>query len=273
MTWNVGQAEFGNLIEVQETERARIARELHDSLGQKVALLQIALDQISRTLPLREQTQLRQLSVQIDDIAQELHTVSYELHPLRLEILGLAKSIEALCKEIWRQSGIQIVFSCAHVPQDLGSSESLCLYRVAQEALHNVVKHSGAACACVDLARVRGELRLVVADTGRGFDKSAAANGLGLTSMRQRVELLNGAFAIHTDRDGTRVSVRIPVRRRAQTNDTVARRPRLGAEVDTGTLNTGHESARRSDTAPPSLATARAKETSMDDGVREWRRL
>jgi ADP-ribose pyrophosphatase YjhB (NUDIX family) len=120
MASGISEREIGNHIEAQETERARIARELHDSLGQKVALLQLilGLDEIARTLPSREhRAQLRQLSVHVAEIAQELRDVSHELHPLKLELLGWAKSIEALCRESSRQSEVEITFSCdAGVP-------------------------------------------------------------------------------------------------------------------------------------------------------------
>jgi signal transduction histidine kinase len=220
-TSRVGHVSTGSLVEAQEADRARIARELHDSLGQKIALLQAGLDQISRSLPSREQMQLHQLSAHVADIARELHEVAYELHPLRLEILGLAKSIEALCRETARHSGVDISFSGnAGLPPRVGAAESLCLYRVAQEALHNVVKHSKADPARVQLCGVPGALELIVADTGQGFDDSAAPSGLGLTSMRQRVELLNGALTVHTRRGGgTRVRARIPVLGDARTDD------------------------------------------------------
>lgn len=226
------QAEIGSLVAAQEAERARIARELHDGVGQKLALLQMDLDQIAHTLPSHEhQLQVQGLSHQVADIARELHGVSYELHPLRLEILGLAKSIKALCNESARQSGVEITFSCGEdLPSHIGSNESLCLYRVAQEALHNVVKHSNAVRACVRLVCLRGALRLVVADAGQGFDGSVAINGLGLTSMRQRAQLLNGVIAVQTCKGGgTRICVQIPFRRHATMKVTVAatQRPRV----------------------------------------------
>jgi signal transduction histidine kinase len=244
-TSNVGQWEIGgSFVQMQETERARIARELHDSLGQKIALLQMELDQVSRSLPSSEQTRLHQLSAHVADIARELHDVSHELHPLRLELLGLARSIEALRKESSRQSGVEITFVCdPNLPQQIGASESLCLYRVAQEAIHNVVKHSKATRACVQLACRRGALRLSIADTGQGFDTSVATSGLGLTSMRQRVELLKGTFSVQTHKGGgTRISVRIPLRRQPITNHTVALRPRLVTEAKRSVWAGGHES-------------------------------
>jgi signal transduction histidine kinase len=211
-----------------ETERARIARELHDSLGQKVALLQLDLDRVARSVPAKEQEQLRQLLVLVADVARELHDVAYELHPLRLEILGLPKSIEALCRESARQSGIEIAFARnAGVPDRPGAREALCLYRIAQEALHNVVKHSHAASASVHLLFVRGGLELVVADTGQGFSASAATSGLGLTSMRQRAELLKGTIAVLTRRGGgTRVCVHLPWRQDAATDRGTEKRTR-----------------------------------------------
>jgi len=218
------------LVDGQETERARIARELHDSVGQKLALLQIDLDQIACTLRSHaERTRVQALSRQVADIARELHDISYELHPLKLEILGLARSLAVLCQEHSRRSGIAIAFSCdADVPDRIGSNESLCLYRVAQEALHNVVTHSNAARASVRLGCFDGALGLIVADAGQGFNDALPSGGLGLTSMRQRVALLNGSLDIHTNKgDGTRISVRIPCRRNATAYDCCA----LGSPV------------------------------------------
>jgi signal transduction histidine kinase len=239
-------AKIGALVKTQERERARIARGLHDGVGQRLTRLQIALDQIALTVPVDEhRAQLRELSAEIAETARELHEVIYELHPLRLELLGLAKSIKALCSEISRQSGITISVSCdAALPEELGANESLCLYRVAQEALNNVMKHSTAAHASVTLLCVRGALRLVVADSGRGFDKSAMTNGLGLTSMRQRVQLLKGTIVVETHRGGgTSISVRIPVRRLATIDGAVSKLrrvalahalPRLAGPCETG---------------------------------------
>jgi signal transduction histidine kinase len=216
-----GQVLIGNLVEAQEQERARIARELHDNVGQKLALLQMALDQIPDSPCQEHHRQVQQLSAQIGEIARDLHEVSHQLHPSRVEILGLIDAIRALCREMSRQSGIAITFaSDAALPRSIGPTESLCMYRIAQEALHNVVKHSGAARAAVRFVRRPSALELVVADAGRGFDKSVASRGLGLTSMRQRVQLLKGEMAIHTSRRrGTCIYVRIPLERRALRSD------------------------------------------------------
>ncbi|HEY7056349.1 MAG TPA: sensor histidine kinase [Vicinamibacterales bacterium] len=213
MPTNDSQVVIGNLVEAQERERARIARELHDNVGQKLALIQMALDQIADS-PCREHhRQVRQLSIQIAEVARDLHDVSHQLHPLRLDVLGLVGAIRALCRETSRQSGVAITFACdANVPHATGSTESQCIYRIAQEALHNVVKHSGATLASVHLVRRPCTLGLIVTDPGRGFDKSVTNHGLGLTSMRERVQLLNGKMAIRTSSGGgTRVYVRIPL--------------------------------------------------------------
>jgi signal transduction histidine kinase len=216
-----GQVLISELVEAQEQERARIARELHDNVGQKLALLQMALDQIAGSPCQQHSTQVQQLSVQIGEIARDLHEVSHQLHPSRLEILGLIGAIRALCGETSRQSRIAITFANdADLPHPVGPTESLCMYRIVQEALHNVVKHSGATRASVRLVRRPDALELVVADTGRGFDKSGATHGLGLTSMRQRAQLLSGDFTIHTSsRRGTCIYVRIPLERRALRSD------------------------------------------------------
>lgn len=205
---------IGALVAAQEVERARIARELHDGIGQKLAMLEIHLSQLARSLSSQEQRkQARVMSNDIADISRELHGVAYDLHPLRLELLGLEKSIAALCAESSRQSGIAIAFSPdAGLPRPLSASESLCLYRVAQEALHNIVKHSRARRASVRLVVLPGFIGLEITDAGRGFDASARSNGLGLASMRQRVALLNGTIEMQSRQGGgTSISARIPV--------------------------------------------------------------
>jgi signal transduction histidine kinase len=176
------QAESGTtLVEAQETERARIARELHDGVGQQLALLRINLDELAGAQPSAEQrTLIEGISGQLDEVARELHDIAYRLHPLRLELLGLAKSITALCQETSRQSGVAVTVSCAgDLPNRISAEASLCLYRIAQEALQNVVRHSAAGHARVEVECRDAAIRLQVVDDGQGFDASFATGGLG----------------------------------------------------------------------------------------------
>jgi signal transduction histidine kinase len=204
----------GRLIVSQEAERQRIARELHDDLSQKIALLNIDVDQISRDLPLPEHRHhLERLSSQVEEIAGDLYDLSHKLHPSRLHTLGLVESVRVLCHDVSQQRGVAITFSEADIPGLVDPSVSLCLYRITQEALHNVSKHSRSRDASVRLERNGDEIFLIIADSGIGFDPVAVDHaGLGLASMRERVGILKGQLTIQAaPGGGTRISVRVPV--------------------------------------------------------------
>jgi PAS domain S-box-containing protein len=204
----------GRLIVSQEAERQRIARELHDDLSQKIALLNIDVDQLARELPsLEYRTRLEKLSSQAVEIASGLYDLSHELHPSRLHTLGLIESVRLLCHDVSQQSEMTVVFSEAVLPESFDPSVSLCLYRITQEALHNAVKHSQAREASVRLERDGDDVQLEIADSGVGFDSVAADHaGLGLVSMRERVGVLKGQLVIQAvPGGGTRIRVRVPL--------------------------------------------------------------
>jgi PAS domain S-box-containing protein len=204
----------GRLIVGQEVERQRIARELHDDLSQKIALLNIDVDQLARELPFREyRARLEKLSSQAQEIASGLYDLSHELHPSRLQTLGLVESIRLLCEDVSQQGDMKVVLSAAALPEAVDPSVSLCLYRITQEALHNAVKHSQARDASVRLERDGDDAHLEIADSGVGFDPVAADQaGLGLVSMRERVGVLKGQLVIQAvPGGGTRIRVRVPL--------------------------------------------------------------
>jgi signal transduction histidine kinase len=206
----------GRLIVSQEEERQRIARELHDDLSHKIALLNIEVDRLAHQLPRSDhQTRLRQISAQVSDIANDLHNLSYELHPARLRTLGLLESLRVMCNEFSHQRHIHVVFTSteATVPHEVGPAISLCLYRIAQEALHNIARHSGAHQAYVHISYEDHDICLQIADSGVGFEPHANRHaGLGLVSMRERVGVLNGTLVIQSAPGrGTRVVARIPL--------------------------------------------------------------
>lgn len=204
----------GRVIVSQEAERQRIARELHDDLSQKVAVLNIDVGQLARELPLPEyRPRLDRLSSQAKEIATDLYHLSHELHPSRLQTLGFVESMRLLCHDVSQQHNLTIAFSESHLPESVDPSVSLCVYRITQEALHNVVKHSRSRDASVRLERDGNDIVLVIADSGIGFDPFATGHaGLGLVSMRERVSVLGGDLAIAAaDRRGTRIRVRVPL--------------------------------------------------------------
>jgi PAS domain S-box-containing protein len=205
------------LIHAQEQERARIARELHDDVGQRLALLAIGLTELSEgSHDLSDGTQTTNLQKQAMEIATDVQALAHELHSSKLELLGLATAMRGFCTEFASQTRVEVDFSSRDVPDQLSSDISLCLFRVLQEALHNSAKHSGVRHFEVQLWRAGDEIHLVVSDRGEGFDLEAAktGRGLGLISMDERLKLVDGDLTIETQPAcGTRIHARAPLQR------------------------------------------------------------
>jgi PAS domain S-box-containing protein len=205
----------GVLLLAQEEERKRISRELHDDLNQRLAVLALDVALLERDTPalsgeLRER--LHALKERVGGLSDGVRRIALRLHPARVEQVGLAPAVRFECEAHARQSGIQILFRARRVPSDVPEETALCVYRVAQEALRNIVKHSGASCAEVYLEQAADELVLSVSDDGRGFDSALPSEGLGLISMRERIRMVNGVFALDSAGDsGTRIEVRVPM--------------------------------------------------------------
>jgi PAS domain S-box-containing protein len=205
------------LIEAQEQERRRIARDLHDDINQRLALLGVKIGALKRHLPLSEEQileRLRDLSDRITDIANGVHAISHKLHSSQLDYLGLVSAVDGLCTEFASQQHVEVDFTHHDVPTALPQAVSLCLFRVLQETLSNAVKHSGSTSFVVELRGAAGKIYLDVRDKGVGFDVQVAQNatGIGLISMRERVHSVNGTMAILSQRGcGTEVRVTIPL--------------------------------------------------------------
>ncbi len=205
-----------NLLEAQEEERRRVSRELHDELGQQLALLEIQIEDMKRRLGADERlaSELVALRTRVGEIADDVHRICYRLHPAILENLGLIAAVRSYCEEFSAWSGIKTRFSQCGVPANLSSAVSLCIYRVVQEALRNVAKHARAPRAVVILRGIKNGLQIVVKDTGRGFDldQVRAKGGLGLISVTERVRLAGGNCVIYSAPDqGTRIQAWIPL--------------------------------------------------------------
>jgi two-component system sensor histidine kinase UhpB len=207
----------GRLLQAQETERRRIARELHDDLNQRLALLAVELDLLGQKSP-ESSTQLKgrmkQLSDQVKQLSSAVHGLSHQLHPAKLEQLGLVAAVRALCTELAHSHGLPIAFAHHAVPEAICAETALCLYRIVQEALRNVIKHSDARHAAVELRGSADAICLRVADDGVGFDpRLVGGKGeLGLVSMRERLRLVNGEIAIALQpAGGTQINVRVPL--------------------------------------------------------------
>ena len=211
----------GRLIDAQEEERARIARELHDDLGQRMALLQINVERFKQDtadLSSKARRELNNIAELTSECSSELHDISHQLHPSRLDTLGLVTTMGSFCKEFSLQHNLQVRFVHEGVPERVPKDISLCLFRVVQEALRNVVKHSGAAEVKVELIGHGDQIDLCISDAGAGFDPAFAKldAGLGLISMRERLRLVGGHLSIESEMShGTRIRARIPHSRTA----------------------------------------------------------
>jgi PAS domain S-box-containing protein len=203
------------LIDAQEEERTRIARELHDDLGQRLALLSIGLDALARATPPRAAEGRRRIAEAREGVmtlASDMHALSHRLHPAGLEYLGIAAAAAALCRDIANQSSLEIAFSAEHIPRDLPKRIAVCLYRVLQEALQNAIKHSGARKVDATLRGGPDRIELTVSDSGAGFDISAAqGRGLGLISMKERVKAVDGRLDVRSaPGEGTTIHAWVP---------------------------------------------------------------
>jgi len=206
------------LFEAQESERARIARDLHDDIGQRLAVLAVGLEQAKGRQPDSpgDLSCLDALQQQTAEIIADVQALSHELHPPRLLLLGVVAAMRGFCGELSEQKSVDIDFRHEDVPVSVPPDVSLSLFRVLQEALHNAVRHSRARHVEVHLRASGDALDLTIRDEGVGFDVDAASRGLGLglTSMKERLKLVGGELFIESQSTrGTTVLARAPVRR------------------------------------------------------------
>src|SRR5262249_8340993 len=204
----------GQLIAAQEEERRRIARELHDDLNQRLVLLALEISGPERG-PARARSggeAGRRVAERLGEIASDVHRLAYRLHPFKLEYLGLAAAARGLSQEIAAAPQITVEFAEHDVPSGLPREVALCAYRVLQEALSNVVRHSGSAYAKVELYGDEAGLNLTVRDFGAGITREAvtSTHGLGLASMRERLRLVNGTLTVDSSPPGTQPEGHIP---------------------------------------------------------------
>lgn len=207
----------GQLISVQEAERQRIARELHDNLSQRMALLSIELQQLDQALPKRKsalRTCIRDMWARAQEISAEMNRLSYQLHPSKLEHVGLVAAVQDLCAEVSEHQTLKVEFRHQGFPAALPKDVALCIFRIVQESLHNVIRHSGARKALVVLTKADHTVHLCVSDGGRGFDveSTRSKGGLGLISMHERLRLVGGEFSVCSQPSrGTEVNASVPL--------------------------------------------------------------
>jgi PAS domain S-box-containing protein len=210
-------SESRRLLEAQEAERARIARDLHDDIGQRLALLSIGLEQLQRSAanPASEMAEsIDALRRQTLDISADVQALSHQLHSSRLQLLGVVPAIRGFCSEVSARQKVDVDFTHRDVPRTVRPDIAICLFRVLQEALQNAVRHSSATRFSVNLQGTPKAISLTVRDAGRGFDPASVSQhgGLGLTSMRERLKLVAGDLVIESQPAlGTTIVARVPL--------------------------------------------------------------
>jgi PAS domain S-box-containing protein len=213
-----GRIEYlaGRLIVAQEEERKYIARELHDDLNQQVAAIALGLGKLERQLrntdaPVRNQ--MDKIGERVTRLSEHIRRLSHELHSSTLEHVGLTAALKLFCAEFAELQGISVNLKLEGIIEPMPNESALCLYRVAQESLHNIAKHSGVKWAQLRLIGSRDAIELRISDKGKGFDREEVKKrlGLGLVSIEERVKLLRGSFeVISRPGEGTELMVSIP---------------------------------------------------------------
>lgn len=205
------------LISAQEEERRRISRELHDDVGQRLALLRIEMDILGQKLARQqaaqsEQSEFKRLLGELDELVVDVHNMSHRLHSSKLELLGLHEALTEICRQFASQKHIIIDVNAEPMSRRLPQDVSLCFYRVAQEALTNAVKHSNSSRVEVSLTDAGGVLRMRIKDFGIGFDPTVRGAGLGLVTMQERLRMIGGVARFHSvPGEGTEVEAEVRI--------------------------------------------------------------
>jgi signal transduction histidine kinase len=208
---------LGRVIDIQESERRRISRELHDDLNQKIATLSLGISRLKRKLPMKDEQlvgELDQLRETANGLTNEVRRLSHQLHPAVLEHLGLVTALQSYIDSFTDEEEIDVQFIAEIGDERISFQTSICLYRVAVEALRNVSRHSGGKSAVISLRRHNDVLELQVSDAGKGFDVDSfkQGGGLGLISIEERLRLVQGSCEIQSTRDGgTTLVARVPL--------------------------------------------------------------
>ena len=207
----------GRLIRAQEDERSRLARELHDDFSQRLAVLAIDLERTASIIsesPVEARRRIYELWNRVSEIGADLHSLSHRLHSSTLESLGLVLGVSSFCGDFADRQHIQVDFAHKDVPRTIPPEVELSIFRIVQEGLRNVKRHSGAIRAEVRLEVIANALYLSIADEGVGFDttKRSIRSGLGIRSMQERLRLLGGRVEIRSrPGQGTTVEVKVPL--------------------------------------------------------------
>ncbi|MGA9701667.1 PAS domain S-box protein, partial [Pseudomonas sp.] len=208
------QALAASLLTAQEEERRRVSRELHDQICQQLASVAMDMGGLVADFPppAGAQTRVADLRARIIKVSEETRHIAYELHPSILDDLGVVASLQSLCKEFSERTKIPVEFTAAAMPPRVSREAASCLYRVAQESLENIAKHSGAKRVSVALTLRKAKVVLTVVDDGAGFDLDAikGRGGLGFIGMEERARLINGKLSIAAKPGhGTRIALEV----------------------------------------------------------------
>jgi len=205
----------GRFVTALEQDRIRVAKELHDDVSQRLALVAVMLRSLGQNLPktkVETVGALHNMWQTVSEISSEIHHLSRQLHPSTLGA-GLGSALRTFCEGVERQHGLKIMVTCQHVPDAVPSDDAMCVYRVAQEAISNIVKHSQVKEARLELVGTSDHLELRISDEGRGFEyDTERERGLGLLSMRERLRLVGGTLRIRAGAGGTEVVAQVPLK-------------------------------------------------------------
>jgi len=210
----------GRLLQIRDEERRRIARDLHDSTGQKIAALKMSLGRVRRAVDGKGHAEIAEAEELSDEISKDLRTVSYLLHPPMLEELGLAEALSSYVNGFAGRADLRITLEVEKEFPRIAGENELAIFRVVQEALTNVIRHSGARTATVALRIDSDHVVVEVSDDGRGMTNGSKNDGarskpltlgVGITGMRERVRLLRGQLDVKSTNKGTTVRASVPV--------------------------------------------------------------
>jgi PAS domain S-box-containing protein len=206
----------GRLIVAQEQERKRLAQEIHDDFSQRFAVLSVRLQTLARSEPERDPS-VDELIGEVATLQADVQAFAHRLYSPKLTLLGLVPSMESLCKDFLRDYRVQVAFEHTNVPRDIANDRALSLFRIVQETLHNVAKHSGATRVAIDLKGTSDAVALSVFDNGKGFNpEDGTPHGIGMQSIRERARMVSGTvlFQSRPAVEGTRIAVMIPLENR-----------------------------------------------------------
>ncbi|MFH0893715.1 MAG: HAMP domain-containing protein [Bacteroidota bacterium] len=203
---------LSSMIDGQEIERQRLSRELHDGLGQSLLAIRMKLERMDSPSEEKISMLLKETLALTSETIQEVRHISNDLMPGVLSELNISQALAFLCRDFEKNSSIKVQLETESIPENLPSKIRIYLYRIAQEALNNIAKHSGAKSAQIRLYKDEEEIRMTISDAGTGFDKLQKKSGNGLVNINERIRILNGEFFIESSPEkGTRLMIRIPV--------------------------------------------------------------